>query len=362
MKTFLPKFGFLTIVFLIANLFFANVSFGQTLTSDQDDYAPGTTATFTGSGFFPGETVSMVVRHADETPDTGEDHSSWTVVADENGNFVTTWHVCEDDCLGSTLRATADGQTSGLHAEAVFTDAAQVGTVIVGAQSTTPVCPGSSVTYTVTLTRSGTGGGGFSATLTISGLPTGAGAGTFSPNPVVFGGSDTSKTSILTVPTTAGTILSGSTIFTVKATPPAGGVTGTGTLLVDNVLPVITCPANITITCSASTNPSNTGTATATDNCGGTITVTSTDVDVAGCGGSHVITRTWKATDIAGNFSTCVQTITVSPATLPTMTAPAATTVVCGSIPAPSSISFSNGLSGGCLISGTSNPSTFTTT
>src|SRR5678810_949069 len=37
-------------------------------------------------------------------------------------------------------------------------------------------------------------------------------------------------------------------------------------------------------------------------------------------------------------------------------------TVDCGGIPAASTISFSNGLSGGCLVSGTSNLSTFSAT
>ncbi|HEX9152716.1 MAG TPA: hypothetical protein VF842_11570, partial [Flavobacterium sp.] len=122
MKTILRNSGFLTIVFFIATLFFANGAFGQTLTSDQPDYAPGTTATFTGTGFTPGETITLQVMHADETPDTGEDHGTWIVTADENGNFVTTWHVCEDDCLDSTLRATAVGQSSALTAEVLFTD------------------------------------------------------------------------------------------------------------------------------------------------------------------------------------------------------------------------------------------------
>src|SRR5204863_476733 len=37
--------------------------------------------------------------------------------------FQTTWHVCDDDCVGSTLRLTAAGQASGKSAQAIFTDA-----------------------------------------------------------------------------------------------------------------------------------------------------------------------------------------------------------------------------------------------
>jgi hypothetical protein len=95
-----------------------------TLISDQPDYMPGTTATFTGSGFQPGEIVKVKVLHFDGTTDEGEDHQQWQVTADANGNFITTWHVCEDDCSGSTLKATADGLSSLIHAEVVFTDSA----------------------------------------------------------------------------------------------------------------------------------------------------------------------------------------------------------------------------------------------
>ncbi|MDP1623477.1 MAG: HYR domain-containing protein [Bacteroidales bacterium] len=79
------------------------------------------------------------------------------------------------------------------------------------------------------------------------------------------------------------------------------------------------------------------------------------------CGGT--ITETWTATDICGRVLTPVsRIITVSPAALPTMTALADITVDCGEIPLPSTLSFSNGMSPGCLITGTSNPSVITIT
>ncbi len=116
----------------------ASASFlqAQTLTSDQADYSPGTTATLTGSGFQAGETVVVQVLHYDGTSDGGEDHQPWEVIADENGNFTTTWHVCEDDCVGSLLKATADGQTSGLHAETTFTDAIHITSISLTSGST----------------------------------------------------------------------------------------------------------------------------------------------------------------------------------------------------------------------------------
>ncbi len=53
---------------------FAQTATQPTLTSDKPDYAPGTTATFTGSGFQPGEQVKLIVLHYDGTSDGGADH------------------------------------------------------------------------------------------------------------------------------------------------------------------------------------------------------------------------------------------------------------------------------------------------
>ncbi|MEP6646617.1 MAG: SdrD B-like domain-containing protein [Saprospiraceae bacterium] len=97
----------------------------------------------------------------------------------------------------------------------------------------------------------------------------------------------------------------------------------------DIVAPVMLCPSNLTISCTASTLPANTGTATATDNCS-TITYTSTDVIVPGiCAQERTITRTWKATDACGNFNTCNQIITVDDSAPPSMTCPVNLTIDC---------------------------------
>jgi hypothetical protein len=108
--------------------------------------------------------------------------------------------------------------------------------------------------------------------------------------------------------------------------------------VVDETAPQITCPENITINCNASSAPANTGTATATDNCASVanIAITKDDVSTQDPDASKIghynytITRTWRATDVAGNSTTCVQTITVHDVTAPTFTAPAETTVYTG--------------------------------
>ena len=131
MKTFLHKSHFLSIVFLIANLFFASVAFGQaTVLTDLLDYPPGSTAIITGSGFQAGETVILLVEHVGEEP-MGTDpqyHQPWIVVADSIGNIATSWYVPtveEGDALGATLLLTADGQTAG-HAKSTFTNTARM--------------------------------------------------------------------------------------------------------------------------------------------------------------------------------------------------------------------------------------------
>ncbi len=81
--------------------------------------------TITGSGFGPSDTVTCQVLQLNCVFDnqTSPAHQPWTVTADTNGNFTTTWTVPADqDELGSTLQLTASGNPSGLTASATFAD------------------------------------------------------------------------------------------------------------------------------------------------------------------------------------------------------------------------------------------------
>ncbi|MFQ5606477.1 MAG: hypothetical protein ACE5GA_00915, partial [Candidatus Zixiibacteriota bacterium] len=96
----------------------------------------------------------------------------------------------------------------------------------------------------------------------------------------------------------------------------------------DTTSPTITCPEDVTLECNAG---GNTGTASATDNCDPAPVISFSDVITVGaCPGDSVITRTWNATDACGNSELCVQTITISDTTPPSITCPADVTLECG--------------------------------
>jgi len=126
----IPALGFAKRITFALLLTIATVSFVQaqaTLTSDQADYPPGSTATLMGSDFLPGDTVIVQVFHygVDGKNDTSAAHQPWTVIADEDGDFTTTWLVPADEGeLGATLLAKAEGKTSLFYAETTFTDVA----------------------------------------------------------------------------------------------------------------------------------------------------------------------------------------------------------------------------------------------
>lgn len=108
---------------------------------------------------------------------------------------------------------------------------------------------------------------------------------------------------------------------TITVTDPDSGQSEDCTIdyiFVDNTMPGITCPADITIECDEDTSPANTGSATGSDNCGGSPAITFADVVNPGpTAQDYSITRSWTATDACGNTNTCVQTITIEDSTPP---------------------------------------------
>jgi len=102
--------------------------------------------------------------------------------------------------------------------------------------------------------------------------------------------------------------------------------------VLDTTPPTIACPGNLVVSCGSSIDPESTGYPTATDNCNGNVTLSYNDIQQA-----NIITRTWTATDNAGNSAQCLQTITVLDTTPPQFTGgcPPNMTVECDAIPDP---------------------------
>jgi hypothetical protein len=105
----------------------------------------------------------------------------------------------------------------------------------------------------------------------------------------------------------------------------------------DTIPPSILCPVDITVTCQTLVPAPNPASVTASDNCNGEISVTwVSDFEVNNGCAEHYITRTYKATDVCGNSSTCTQKIWIIDNIPPTIQCPSNITVACQTdAPAP---------------------------
>jgi hypothetical protein len=116
--------------------------------------------------------------------------------------------------------------------------------ITVGTQAPAAIAPGNSATYVVTVSRAGSGR--LDVDFSVMDLPTGASAD-FTPDVVSFvGNSPTSKTTTLTISTTA-SIPGGTFAFRVRASGGANVWTNTGTLTI--------IPAQTSTSLSSSANP-----------------------------------------------------------------------------------------------------------
>ncbi len=90
-----------------------------TVTTDKPDYAPGEVVIITGTGWMPGETVSMILH---EESQLSEPDVTLLSEADADGNIINaTWAPDAND-IGLTFTLTATGLSSGLTAQTMFTD------------------------------------------------------------------------------------------------------------------------------------------------------------------------------------------------------------------------------------------------
>ncbi|MGN6419528.1 MAG: choice-of-anchor J domain-containing protein [Pseudobacter sp.] len=117
----------------------------------------------------------------------------------------------------------------------------------------------------------------------------------------------------------------GVTTVTVTATNSCGTGSSSFTVTVnDTQKPTITCPAPVTVSCTGDIPVPDISTVTASDNCSG-VTVSFVDDVISNqtCANRYTVTRTYRATDNAGNSETCTQIITVNDQTAPVITCPA---------------------------------------
>lgn len=117
----------------------------------------------------------------------------------------------------------------------------------------------------------------------------------------------------------------------------------------DTENPVVTCPANATVNCQDDNTSAATGVATATDNCP-MVTVSQSETNTQDANPANIghynysISRTWKATDAAGNTSECVQTIYVQDVSSPSISCPIGVTLNCEDDNTSSATGVANGI------------------
>ncbi len=102
-------------------------SSSASVTTDRFDYPPGRIVTITGTGWQPGETVSLVLH---EEPETHPDVLV-SSVADQRGNFINTDFAPDPSDVGRTFTLTAIGLTSGETAQTAFADAPSVSAITI---------------------------------------------------------------------------------------------------------------------------------------------------------------------------------------------------------------------------------------
>ncbi len=118
--------------------------------TDKSDYSPGGIVTITGSGWQPGETVTLQFV---ESPliDT---HPDLTAVADANGNIFNNQFSPDFLDVNVIFTLTATGNLSGLQAQTMFTDSRTVTAVTLNGSSSVTVAPGATISASVTVNLS----------------------------------------------------------------------------------------------------------------------------------------------------------------------------------------------------------------
>src|SRR5215475_12252720 len=102
---------------LAPSLLAATPASAQSVTTNPSEYRPGNTVTIIGSGWAPGEAISLVISESTANhPDV-----SLSATADANGNFMNEGFEVPDNSLDTIYTVTASG-SSGWTAQTTFID------------------------------------------------------------------------------------------------------------------------------------------------------------------------------------------------------------------------------------------------
>jgi len=202
---------------------------GLSISTDKDDYQPGDTVHFTGSGWQPGDVLDIVLT---DEPLTHEPHT-WSVEVGSDGMFHDSTYVVDEGDLNVAFTLVATSRATGRSLTVNFTDSQpQTVTLTPTPQSVAQGSPGVA-TYTVSVTQNGSATA-CTMTLSVPGLPAGVSA-TFTGGLSTFTTTTNANFSTqLTINTTAAVPTSTITITVqvarVDNCQGSGSTPGTGTL------------------------------------------------------------------------------------------------------------------------------------
>ena len=125
------------------------------------------------------------------------------------------------------------------------------------------------------------------------------------------------------------TVENGVLTRTWTALDACGTEASAGQTIMLETVPPITCPADVTIQCDASTDPADTGSPLLADVYNCLPSVTYVDNVAESCAQSKLITRTWTVVDSLGNSASCDQLITLMDTVAPVLIQPADITISC---------------------------------
>ncbi|HEX3123614.1 MAG TPA: kelch repeat-containing protein [Rhodanobacteraceae bacterium] len=344
-----------------------------TVTTDLTDYFPGQTVVMSGSGWTPGEQITLNLhRDTNDPPDT-----VLYATADENGDWINAEYVVQQYDLNVTFVLTATGD-SGCTAQTTFTDSSTPP----GVNFFTAGLPAGTV-ISVSFFRDSNGGG---TDPLVNGCP--ATAGTVSvtaPGPGSRNGNEPLSTFCYTFPSS---VVAGAVTYSLVSASPAspltladagGGdtnvtgtyapaVSSTSTLLVSSSNPsAFGSSVTFTATVTSGVNPVTTGSVTivegscaaptaslltsVTPNSSGQVTVSTSALTA----GSHPIaacyTPSASFTASNGSLSQVVNATSTTTVSCPT------SVVYTGSAQTPCTASYSttDGLSGSLTVTYSSN-------